>query len=174
MKKLSLFAIVIILISIASCKKDDIANESPFNKSYNAWISYKGSVNNSYNYTINNGSVFGYGTETKIEVSNGKIISRDFTATQLRRDGTNNRDIVANWHEETSSLNTHGDQGAQLLTLDDVYMKARTIWLKADTKNNDIYFEARNNGMISNCGYVPKGCQDDCFTGISISAISAL
>ncbi|MGF7037314.1 hypothetical protein [Mucilaginibacter lappiensis] len=173
MKKLYLFTIII-LFSATSCKKEDIANKSDYNKSYKAWTDYKASVHNSYSYTQNQGSVFGYASETKIGVSNGKIISRDFIAIQIRRDGTNNKDTTARWHEDLASLNTHTNQGAELLTLDDVYQKAKTVWLKADKKANDIYFEARNNGMISNCGFVPKGCQDDCFNGISITAITAL
>jgi hypothetical protein len=173
MKKLFLFTIII-LFSVTSCKKEDIANESDYNKSYNAWLGYKKSVHNSYSYTQSYGSWTGYGAEIKIGVSDGKIISRDFIAVQLRRDGTSNRDTTARWHEEKSSLNTHGNQAGELLTLDDVYLKARTIWLKVDKKNNDIYFEANNNGMISNCGYRPKGCQDDCVTGIIITTITSL
>jgi hypothetical protein len=173
MKNLYLFSIII-LFAVTSCKKDNIPNESDFNKSYKAWAAYKASVHNSYSYTQSQGSVFGYGSETKIGVSNGKVISRNFIAVQLRRDSSNKTDTITRWHEEKSSLNTHDNQGAELLTLDDIYMKASTIWLKGDKKANDIYFEAKNNGMISNCGFVPKGCQDDCFTGISITSITAL
>ncbi|MBB6109547.1 hypothetical protein [Mucilaginibacter lappiensis] len=167
-------SIIIILIAITSCKKDGIANENDFNKSYNAWISFKNRSHSSYQYTTNFGSVFGYGSETKIAIINGTIVSRDFTAVQLRRDGTNKQDTVAQWHEEKSSLNTHVNQGGELLTLDDIYQKAKTIWLKADKKSNDIYFETKNKGMISSCGFVPKGCQDDCFNGITIGAITSV
>ena len=166
--------LIIVLICFSSCKKDDIANENEFNKSYKAWLNYKSSVHNSYSYTQNQGSVFGYSAEIKIGVNNGKIISRDFVSFRIRPDNTHAIDTTAHWHEENTSLNTHSNQGGELLTLDDIYTKARTNWLKADPKNNDIYFEANNNGMISNCGYRPKGCQDDCVTGIIISSITAL
>jgi hypothetical protein len=161
-------------VCLSACKKENIANESEFNKSYKTWIAYKASVNNSYSYTQNQGSVFGYASETKIGVSNGKVISRDFTAVQLRRDGTSNRDTIARWNENETSLNTHINQGAELLTLDDIYTRASTIWLKVNKKENNIYFETKNNGLISSCGFVPNGCQDDCFNGIIITAITAL
>ncbi|MEZ2336766.1 hypothetical protein AB6735_14080 [Mucilaginibacter sp. RCC_168] len=165
-------SVIIILISITGCKKDNIANENEFNKSYNAWLSFKKGSNNSYVYTTNFGSWTGYGSETKIGVINGKITSRDFTAVRLRRDGTNKQDTVSQWHEDADHINTHPNDAGESLTLDGVYQKAKTVWLKADKKNNDIYFETKNNGMISSCGFVKKGCQDDCFNGITIDLIS--
>jgi hypothetical protein len=173
MKKLYLF-IIIILFSATSCKKDNIANESEFNKSSTQWLNFKSKVNNSYTYTTNFGSWTGYGVEVKIGVSNGKIISRDFISSKFKQNGTIERDTIKQWHEDADHINTHSNDAGESLTLDDVYQKAKTVWLKADKKANDIYFEVRNNGMISNCGFVPKGCQDDCFNGISITAITAL
>ncbi|NHA02912.1 hypothetical protein G7092_03860 [Mucilaginibacter sp. HC2] len=173
MKTLYLSAIII-LISMAGCKKDNIANESDFNKSYNIWLSFKSNAQNSYQYTTSSGSVFGYGSETKISVINGKIVSRDFISTQLRRNGTSQKDTIKQWHEDADHINTHSNDTDESLTLDAVYQKAKTVWLKADKKSNSIYFEAKNNGMISNCGYVPNGCQDDCFNGITIGAITSM
>lgn len=53
------------------------------------------------------------------------------------------------------------------------FKKSAKEWLRADPEQNMIYFEVKNRGMISTCGYVKKGCMDDCFTGIKISNISA-
>ena len=172
MKTLYLF-IILIAILATSCKKDDIANESEFNKSYKTWLSYKSSVNNSYTYTVSSGSWTGYGSQTKIGVNNGEIISRDFIATMPRRDSSHKIDTVERWHEDKAHINTHGINAAGLFTLDDIYQKARTVWLKADAKKNDIFFEVKNNGMISTCGFVPDGCQDDCFNGVTITSITA-
>ena len=44
-------------------------------------------------------------------------------------------------------------------------------WLRMDEDENLIFFEANNKGMISTCGYFPKNCADDCFTGITITEI---
>lgn len=173
MKKLYLSAIII-LILITGCKKDNIANEGAFNKSYNAWLSFKSTAHNTYLYTTTFGSWTGYGTEIKTGVVNGKIAWRDFTSIQLKHNGTSQRDTIKQWHEDADHINTHPNDAGESLTLDDVYQKAKTTWLKADKKTNDIYFEAKNNGMISSCGYVPNGCQDDCFNGITISMITSV
>ena len=60
--------------------------------------------------------------------------------------------------------------GEAPLTFDQIYEKARTEWL-VKRENATTYFEAENNGLISKCGYVDDGCQDDCFIGIQISSI---
>lgn len=165
---------IIILISVTGCKKDNIANESEFNKSYNAWLSFKDTSHNTYLYTTTFGSWTGYGAETKTGVVNGKVAWRDFVSTQLKRNGTSQIDTIKQWHEDADHLNTHSSDAAGPLTLDDVYQRAKTVWLKADKKTNDIYFETKNSGMISSCGFVPKGCQDDCFNGITISLITSV
>ncbi|MDD2426409.1 MAG: hypothetical protein PHU00_10410, partial [Bacteroidales bacterium] len=59
------------------------------------------------------------------------------------------------------------------VTLDVIYSKARQEWL-LKRENAQTYFEAKNNGLISCCGYVEKGCMDGCFNGIYISYIQPL
>jgi hypothetical protein len=54
--------------------------------------------------------------------------------------------------------------------LDEIYEKARSNWLKK-RGNAKTYFEAKNDGLISSCGYAEDGCQDDCFNGINITSI---
>jgi len=173
MKALYLSAIII-SISVTGCKKDNIANESEFNKSYNAWLSFKDTSHNTYLYTTTFGSWTGYGAEIKTGIVNGKVAWRDFISTQLKRNGTSQIDTIKQWHEDADHINTHPNDVGESLTLDEVYQKAKTVWLKADKKTNDIYFETKNSGMISSCGFVPKGCQDDCFNGITISLITSV
>lgn len=36
------------------------------------------------------------------------------------------------------------------------------------------YFETKNNGLISTCGYVENTCADDCFIDITITRIAKL
>lgn len=170
-----------IIIFLSSCSKDPAVNakkstNSPdlnYNDSYKAWLSYKQSINNSYSYTSTSGSFTGYGVTTKISVKNGAIIGRDYTSYQYQ-ENSSNKTIIKQWHEDTNTLNTHDGEGGELLTMDGIYSKAINVWLKADPKANDIYFETKNNGLISSCGYFPLGCQDDCFTGINISSITSL
>jgi hypothetical protein len=175
MKK-SLIITLIVTICLSACKKDALPND--YDKSYSAWLSFKQANNNSYSYTTINGSVVsGVSGETRITVNKGVIIARDYTSYKYSANATGTgsvKTILSEWHEDKTSLNTHGNVADQLLTLDDVYKKAKNEWLTADKKNNDIFFEATINGMISTCGYRPKGCQDDCTVGINIWYINAL
>jgi len=76
------------------------------------------------------------------------------------------------WTENENEINTHPD-GTTARTLDEVYEKAKNDWLKK-RKNTDTFFEARNNGLISTCGYNVPNCPDNCFIGIEIIHIDIL
>jgi len=172
MKRASIL-VLLIISGLIACKKD--ANDTAYDKSYKAWQNFKAESKNSYTYTVNAGSVFGYGSETKITVQNGIVITRDFLSYSLvyTPNGVPGKTLREQWHEDKTSLNQH-NSGAAPITLEAVYQKVKNEWLSADKKKNTIYFETNNNGMISNASYVPNGCQDDCSIGISISEIKAL
>ncbi len=167
MKQL-LFGIAIILIVLSACKKDGLVYYNDYNKSYQAWQDFKEANGDSYSFQVVTSSWTGYGTETTITVKNGKIVERHYVA--LLYPGTGGpATIRQEWKEDESQLGTH-DDGVVLLTMDEVYEKARSEWL---VKRDDArtYFEAKNDGMISLCGYVPKECADDCLNGITIKYI---
>ncbi len=170
-----IFILVLCLaVFFSACKKD--AATTDFDKSYANWLSFKKSQNNSYSFTAVTDSWVLFDTETKITVVNGAITARDFVAYQYHQSqgaDTLTKVTVDQWHEDKTNLNSHTDS-QWLLTLEDVYAKAKADWLSMDAHKNTIYFETKNNGMISTAGYYPNGCQDDCFTGISISSISPL
>jgi hypothetical protein len=193
MRKFYLLFAAIIILS-ASCTKQNVKKNtlgakhptngkgqtifaaSNYNTSLQAWATYKTSIGNSYKYTVLTSSFAGFETLTTITVVNGSISARDYfyyTYTQSA-DNTLTRNLGKEWHETTANLGTHASEGAELLTLDQVYTKAQNVWLKADEIKNDVYFEAKNSGLISYARYVPKGCMDDCFTGIMITEISKL
>ena len=149
-----------------------------YNNSYSAWLSYKAKNNNSYVYTINQTYVEPSNNVTiTTRVENGKVIARDYSAYYYLIDTVHNtakRDTTAKWHEEGITLNTHPEAG-NVMTLDDIYVKAKSTWLNADPVKNDIYFETKNGGLISEAGHYPKGCQDNCFIGIQqLSSITSL
>ncbi|MDB5013317.1 MAG: hypothetical protein JWQ25_1519 [Daejeonella sp.] len=87
-------------------------------------------------------------------------------------DSTFVHQTVTSWTEDKSTLNSH-QEGTGAFTLDVIYDAAKTNWLKADRSKNDVYFEAKNDGLISRCGYSPHGCADDCFFGVTITEIKA-
>jgi hypothetical protein len=169
--KIYLFALFLISILNFSCSSDDNLNyKDDFENSQTAWLNFKESSNNSYKYIVSGGSVLAdYGWETTITISNGVIIRRDFKYIG------NLQNIPADeleWTENESEINTHETSNAKVaLTLDDVYNKAKNEWL-VKRKNTTNYFESKNNGLISTCGYTANGCMDDCFIGITIKSIS--
>ncbi len=166
-------AILILLITIfcASCSKNYITTS--YDKSYDKWLLFKNSSHNSYTYTVDHGSVFGGYSATVFIIKNGLIVSRKFSTGRFKPD-TDSLIVQKTWTEDANSLNTHGTEGDDLLTLDDIYNKTKTVWLRADESQNDIYFETRNDGLISLAGFVPKGCQDDCLNGITIKNINPM
>lgn len=166
-KKIHIFTVLFITSFIFSCSSDnDLNYQSDFEASQNAWLNFKESSNNSYKYVVSGGSVFTtYGWETTITVSNGIIIQRYFTFTGNPEDISENQ---LEWTENENEINSHeSSSAAEALTLDQIYSRAETDWL-IKRKNATTYFEFKNNGLISNCGYAEKYCMDDCFVGITI------
>lgn len=156
-----------------SCSSDDDLNyQSDFENSQNAWLNFKESSNNSYKYVVSGGSVFtSYGWETTITVSNGKVIQRHFAFTG---NPENIPEDHLEWTENENELNSHeSSSAADTLILDEIYSRAENDWL-IKRKNTTTYFESKNNGLISTCGYVEKECMDDCFIGITIKSIDVL
>jgi len=160
--------IIIFLAIFSSCKKD--ALNSDFEQSRKVWLAIKKSTNNNYSYTVKTASWAGFGDSTIIYVNNGTVSGRMYTSYTING-ATGQTNTRETWTETSTNLNTH-QSGASTINLDAVYEKAVNDWLKADKKQNTIYFATKNQGMISSCGYVPNGCQYDCLTGIRISNIS--
>lgn len=164
------FIILFFVILFAACKKTEIDHGSEYISSYVAWTNFKESSGNSYRYMVASGSWTGTGSETIITVREGKPVQRSFV--MKGRDRSGQIVVLEEWEENTSDLNSH-PAGFDPQTLDDVYTLARTEWLKK-RKGATVYFETRNNGMISSCGYVEDKCADDCFRGVTIGFIEKL
>lgn len=164
-----LSAMLLTATLFTACKKDKIEHKSDFDKSYKAWLNFKATSGNSYTYQVSTSSWTNFQTFTMITVTNGKVTNRSYTARSTSQPPSAAVTIHEEWVEDQSTLNSH-DRGAAALTLDEIYDRAKTVWLKKRS-DADFYFETKNNGMISSCGFVPDGCQDDCFTGITIDFI---
>ncbi|MFD0794046.1 hypothetical protein ACFQZX_10490 [Mucilaginibacter litoreus] len=174
MKRL-LYVLTFLVTVLSACKKDKI--NSVYDNSFEKWQAFKKQSNNSYSYTAYRAyAFFAERTETKITVKNGKVVQREFTmwSNQATGGGTP-PSVVETWMENEDSLNTHDQlRAAETLTLDEIYAKAKKQWLNVSKKDNDVSFRTDNDGIISSAGYVSKGCQDDCFTGISIKDLKKL
>lgn len=163
--------LLLILTSFTSCEKDDFTYSNDFEKSYKAWTDFKQVSNDSYSYTVTTSSWTGTSTATIITVDDGQVVKRSYVAKSIIS-SSNEVIIHEQWEEQGATLNTHPN-GSPLITLDNVYQKAKTEWLpkRANAKS---YFETKNDGMISSCGYVENNCADDCFVGITITNIEKL
>lgn len=174
MKNVRLFIFLSLISSlISSCSSDEaFSYKSEFEISKDAWLNFKKSSDNTYKYTVINSSWTGFSWETTITVQKGVITNRSFKYISTGGESNNIPQSELQWVEEASEIGTHKN-GAKPITLDEVYDLAEQTWLsnKGDVK---IYFEAKNNGMISLCGYVENGCADDCFTGVNINSIVAI
>ncbi len=164
------YLIILLLVGtlFTACKKSDIVQVKDFDRSYQTWLNFKSTSDNSYRYKISTSSWVGSSTETIITIKNGQAIARSYVAKRIDRT-TNQVVVYDQWTEDKSNLNSH-QSGASALTLDQIYEKAKTDWL-LKRKNAKTSFEANNNGMISSCGYVEDNCADDCFIGIYIAFI---
>ncbi|MGN6294030.1 MAG: hypothetical protein ACTHMV_14885 [Chitinophagaceae bacterium] len=169
-----LLATLTLSLLFASCKKDKVSYKSELNKSLFAWQAFKANSGNSYRYTVATSSWVGISSETTITVNNGVVTQRSYIQKHMVQNpsGQPSTVIAQEWEEAGSTLNTH-NYGAATITLDEVYKLAREEWLK-EREDVTYYFETKNNGMISAAGYVPNGCADDCFIGITIISIERL
>jgi hypothetical protein len=170
--KMNIYPVIMLLIAtlFVSCKKDHVYGDE-FSESEETWRDFKASSNNSYRYMVSTGSWAGSRSETIVTVENGQVVGRSYVS-KVRGDSSIQMVIREHWEEDASSLGSHTG-GAEPLTLDKIYQRAKSDWLKK-REDAETYFETRNNGMISLCGYVPNGCVDDCFRGITIDYIENL
>ena len=172
--KIYIILLITVCATFYSCDNNDFEHESNFKKSYGKWSEFKAKSNNSYEYTAESSSWVGLAWQTVITVNNGEVVQRSFKYTYIANELKENFGEELEWVENKEELNTHKNTGASApLTLDEIYIKAEQDWLQK-RKGFTTYFEAKNDGLISLCGFIPENCMDDCFTGISIKQIEIL
>lgn len=94
---------------------------------------------------------------------------------QLKKEGITLLEFLQ-WTENENNLGKLGSKvgyASQIRTLDEIYKLTETDWI-IKRKNAKLYFETKNNGMISLAGYVEDNCQDGCFNGVNIKSIQAI
>ena len=176
MKKLYLIVVIPLLCLVFSCSADAMQSKLEvegkhgydFRESRTAWRELKKEHGNSYLYKILEESFSGHGSETTITVVSGKVKSRHYVAFIIsEEDGS--RTIVENYEENTKKeLGSHSE-GAPPYTIDHLYSTCLAHYLTVDHEANEIFFETNEEGVMLLCGFVPVGCQDDCYRGIRIS-----
>lgn len=172
MKRARYLVMLLLTTSLfTACKKSHTPYVHELQDSYRSWTDFKASSGDSYRYTVYTGSWTGSTSQTIITVQSGKVTRRSY---EIKTPGPGSNVLVVRdkWEEDELTLNTH-TSGADAITLDAIYERAKTEWL-IERDDATAYFEAKNNGMISTCGYTPDNCVDDCFRGIHITLIERL
>lgn len=141
-----------------------------FRESKHEWDRLKTRNNNSYTYTLLEQSFTGIGSETTIVVKKGKVVERHYEAFEISEDGI--KSITYTYSEVSKKELGQNSEGAEPVTMDKLYRSCIAQYLVADPDANEIYFETNEEGVMVLCGFVPHGCQDDCYRGISISKFS--
>ncbi|MFD1096383.1 hypothetical protein [Salegentibacter chungangensis] len=157
--------------SIAQEKSGKIEGNSGinYNESKEMWAEMKEVNGNSYSYTLEFISWTGAGSRTTITVKDGIVAERYYEAfLQKTEDGEHNEEITETYTETNDEIGSH-EAGAEPLSVDELYELCLAEYLVVNETENTIYFNTTQQGVISECGYVPENCVDDCFRGFQMS-----
>ncbi|MBD0254793.1 MAG: hypothetical protein ICV83_03660 [Cytophagales bacterium] len=166
-------ALLLATATLVGCDQStpDTEQEKGAIASQRQWEEEKPRHENSYRYTVRFSSAFGFNSTTVVTVTDGNVTGRDFESFTFN--GTGTKTVTQRWSETADDLMSH-PEGAEAVTLDVIYGRCREQWLTVNTTKNQTHFEKEHNGIISLCGYRRKGCQDDCFQGVTVSAFEWL
>ncbi|MCG2615972.1 hypothetical protein LZZ85_16870 [Terrimonas sp. NA20] len=170
--RLMFFITLLSALCITGCSKDNTDHGIEYMRSYSAFLDFKKSSNNSYQYQVLQSSWTGSSVQTTITVRAGRVTNRDCVIKRYVVGILSNVLVAEEWQENENTLNTH-TAGYPIRTLDEIYHLAKNDWLvkRAGAAN---FFEANNQGMISSSGYYYLNCADDCTVGVHISWIKNL
>ncbi|MEO7989554.1 MAG: hypothetical protein ABI663_08445 [Chryseolinea sp.] len=164
-----------VLLMITSCEINDSVATTELKElhvSLKKWNELKAKNDNSYVYSVSFASWSGYGSATEIKVVDGLVVERKYNEYVINQ-ATGEQDITLVYTEDQAHLGTNHD-GALPITIDELYNTCGKQYLVVSTQDNDVHFETSDIGMMNLCGYVPKGCMDDCFNGIMIKSFEWL
>ena len=182
MKSATLSAIILIIV--ASCEdasENDPYQLSPlstlislegktYQESIDAWSALKETNGDSYVYQTTFTSWTGRGNTTEIRVDDGVVTTRIYQEFQVNQsDGKKIVDFY--YREDGDDVGSH-TKGAKPHTIDELYESCASEFLIADRENNTVYFETTDEGLMTMCGFVPSGCADDCYTGVTIDSFA--
>ena len=169
MKRYS-FVLILLCISLSACLFNT-AKFTELSRSLAAWRNLKSDEGGHYQYTSSFGSFAGFGWTTTLKVLDDEIVERRYEAYQIENGGE--KKVTETWVEVGDEVGQR-DEGAPPRTVEEVYGVCRDEVLSQSTFSNDIYLEFDSQGLLESCVYVPKGCADDCSTGVNISDLKFL
>jgi hypothetical protein len=162
-----LFSLLFTMAFAASGQETSRADSmrSTLQQSRTKWEEVKKTYNNSYTFSLEEGSYTGHGSVTTITVRNGVVVQRmyqdwfkdnpDFTPTIFVERG--------------DEINTR-PEGERARNLDDIYKECEE-WISKDPLTNHLDLHLDRKGLLYMCGHYPMGCMDDCFIGVNVRSI---
>lgn len=174
MKISTSFFSLLFLVFLLSCSTDDNNSEITgssgisYKDSKASWPELKKINGESYSYTTRFDSWTGFSNKTIITVQDGVVIKREYFAyeTSVNPEGEVVEELDS-YTETGEEIGTH-ERGFKPLLVEELYETCISEYLTVNEEENKIYFDTDEDGIISNCGFVPKGCVDDCFSGFRI------
>lgn len=150
---------------------DNFKTEGTFsyNQSLSEWQKLKALHGDSYTYQISFQSWTGSGFQSDFRIEQGFVTERSYSKLTIDSAGTKSVKLIYN--EKGTAVGSH-EEGPAPLTIDELYHNCANEFLNVDKKSNSLYFAADESGVLKTCGFVPKGCQDDCFQGIRITSFA--
>jgi hypothetical protein len=103
-------------------------------------------------------------TMTSVEIANDHATRRRFVEQRIADNGQ--ATTTAQWDETGPAVGTH--DGFRAETVEELFADCRQV-IAQDPKTNDLFLTVGTHGVPRDCVFVPKGCQDDCGMGFSLS-----
>ncbi len=166
--------VLVLLFLLISCSEnndifDKVGEEGySYNKSLKTWNALKEVNNNSYVYKLSFVSWTGFGSSTELEIKDGEVVSRAYEEYRFNLQNGEN-EVLNSYFETIDNLGEHS-KGAIPQTIDDLYTTCAAEYLVVSEKDNRIYFETDEDGLMKMCGFVPNNCMDDCYIGVTIKS----
>lgn len=199
---LTIISMTLLLFSCSKDDSLQIEHKSAYKKSLKKWENFRSESNNSYIYVIETYRFFSSApSRITLTVERGVLKKRSGYKTELfsvqrpesgwtkenmrealvsmnmdnsRIEEILTADFIANmdWEEGQNNLGKY-DPKDLVMTIDQIYQKAKDTWL-VQSKDNESIFETDNKGIISLVGLKLKPYEDIPFNGVRIVSIKAL
>lgn len=164
------------LLLALSCSNNDVnpltdirgSSSVSYNQSLTLWNRLKKQYGNSYTYAVTQTSFTTIIQTTQLQVDDGTVTNRTYEAFMYTgSDG--GKKILHAYAENSTNLGTH-EGGFPITTFDELYDSCATTYLAVNPDSHSMYFDTTETGIMKLCGSAPKGCIDDCYTGVMITS----
>jgi len=161
------------LLALGSCGASDAPqDQAALTKSRATWTTARDAAHGDYIYEVLRTTFIGGVYTTRISVGDNRVTKREYQAA-IGGDGIENP-VATDWVETgVDQVGTH-PEGAPAVTIDELYTRCQDDVLTRDRSSNDITLLFRPDGILDTCAYTPRGCQDDCATGVWVSTLEFL